>query len=54
MAKELDEQVERFPHPPARGRGPFTLLAADALLLKVREGGQVVAVHVLAATRGQR
>uniref|UniRef100_UPI001F0C87D5 IS256 family transposase n=1 Tax=Nocardioides ferulae TaxID=2340821 RepID=UPI001F0C87D5 len=30
--------------------GPFTFVAADALVLKVREGGRVVPVHVLVAT----
>jgi len=30
--------------------GPFTFLAADALVLKVREGGRVVGVHALVAT----
>mgnify|MGYP006201096811 CR=1 FL=1 len=30
--------------------GPFTFVAADALVLKVREGGRVVGVHALVAT----
>jgi len=30
--------------------GPFTFVAADALVLKVREGGRVVAVHAMVAT----
>ena len=30
--------------------GPYTFLAADALVLKVREGGRVVNVHALVAT----
>src|SRR5215217_7664711 len=30
--------------------GPFTFVAADALVLKVREGGRVVPVHALVAT----
>lgn len=30
--------------------GPFTFAAADALVLKVREGGRVVPVHALVAT----
>ena len=39
------------PHPPAGATpGPFTFVAADAFVLKVREGGRVVAVHVLVAT----
>ena len=49
MAAELDAQVAEF-----RGRpldaGPYTFLAADALVLKVREGGRVVNVHALVAT----
>jgi putative transposase len=35
---------------PLGDAGPFTFLAADALVLKVREGGRVVAVHALVAT----
>ena len=30
--------------------GPYTFVAADALVLKVREGGRVVGVHALVAT----
>jgi transposase-like protein len=49
MAAELDAQVAAF-----RGRpldqGPYTFVAADALVLKVREGGRVVNVHALLAT----
>ncbi len=30
--------------------GPFTFVAADALVLKVREAGRVVPVHALVAT----
>jgi putative transposase len=30
--------------------GPYTFVAADALVLKVREGGRVVGVHALIAT----
>ncbi|KAL25142.1 transposase, partial [Mycobacterium tuberculosis M1914] len=30
--------------------GPYTFLAADALVLKVREAGRVVGVHTLIAT----
>ncbi len=50
MAKELDEHVEQFRTRRLEGAGPFTFLAADALVLKVREGGRVVPVHVLVAT----
>jgi transposase-like protein len=41
MARDLDEQVEAFRH---------TFVAADALVLKVHEGGRVVNVHALVAT----
>lgn len=50
MAKELDEHVEEFRTRRLEDAGPFTFLAADALVLKVREGGRVVPVHVLVAT----
>ena len=54
MAKELDTHVEEFRTRPLGttdgGAGPFTFVAADALVLKVREGGRVVPVHALVAT----
>ena len=50
MAKELDEHVEQFRTRRLEDAGPFTAVAADALVLKVREGGRVVPVHVLVAT----
>lgn len=37
MSKSLDEQVEAFRTRPLDA-GPYTFLAADALVLKVREG----------------
>ena len=46
MAKELDEHVEQFRTRRLEDAGPFTFVAADALVLKVREGGRVVPVHV--------
>ncbi len=49
MAKELDGQVADFRHRPLDA-GPYTFIAADALVLKVREGGRVVNVHALLAT----
>ena len=49
MAKDLDGQVADFRHRPLDA-GPYTFLAADALVLKVREGGRVVNVHALVAT----
>lgn len=49
MASELDEQVEAFRTRPLDA-GPYTFLAADALVLKVREAGRVVPVHAMVAT----
>jgi transposase-like protein len=49
MAKDLDEQVEQFRTRPLDA-GPYTFVAADALVLKVREQGRVVKVHGLLAT----
>jgi putative transposase len=49
MAKDLDAHVADF-----RGRpldaGPYTFVAADALTMKVREGGRVRNVAVMVAT----
>jgi putative transposase len=50
MARELDAQVEEFRTRRLDDAGPFTFVAADALVLKVREGGRVVGVHALVAT----
>ncbi len=50
MAADLDEHVEQFRHRPLDGAGPFTFLAADALTMKVREGGRVVNAVVMVAT----
>src|SRR6188472_3783195 len=50
MAKEFDTHVEEFRTRPLADAGPFTFVAADALVLKVREGGRVVNVHALLAT----
>ena len=49
MAKELDDAVEAFRTRPLDA-GPYTFVAADALVLKVREAGRVVGVHTLIAT----
>lgn len=49
MATELDEHVTDFRTRPLDA-GPYTFVAADALTMKVREGGCVVNVHVLVAT----
>ena len=50
MARELDEHVEQFRTRRLEDAGPFTFVAADALVLKVREGGRVVPVQALVAT----
>jgi len=49
MAKALDEQVAAFRTRPLDA-GPYTFVAADALVLRVREGGRTVKVHALVAT----
>jgi transposase-like protein len=49
MAADLDEQVAAFRTRPLDA-GPYTFVAADALTMKVREGGRVVIVHALVAT----
>ncbi|MGY5280808.1 IS256 family transposase [Nocardia gipuzkoensis] len=49
MSAELDAQVEAFRTRPL-DQGPYTFVAADALVLKVREDGRVVNVHTLVAT----
>ena len=49
MAKDLDDQVEQFRTRPLHD-GPYTFVAADALTMKVREGGRVVKVAVMVAT----
>ena len=49
MAKDLDAQVEAFRTRPLDA-GPYTFVAADALVLKVREAGRIVNVHALLAT----
>ena len=48
MAKELDTVVEAFRTRPLDA-GPYTFVAADALVLNVREDGRVVNVHALIA-----
>ena len=50
MAADLDEHVADFRHRPLGDAGPFTFVAADALTMKVREGGRVVNAVVLLAT----
>jgi transposase-like protein len=58
MATDLDAQVEAFRTRPLDA-GPYTFLAADALVLKVREGGRTdqdssrgaTAVHMVPCPR---
>ena len=50
MATDLDEHVDQFHNRPLHDAGPFTFVAADALTMKVREGGRVVSCAVLVAT----
>lgn len=50
MAAELDEHVAQFRHRSLAEAGPFAFVAADALTMKVREGGRVVNTVVLIAT----
>jgi putative transposase len=53
MAKDLDGQVEAFRTRPLDA-GPYTFVAADALVLKVCESGRTVNVHALLATGASR
>ena len=50
MATDLDSIVEDFRHRPLGDAGPFTFVTADALTMKVREGGRVINAVVLLAT----
>ena len=50
MAADLDSIVDDFRHRPLTDAGPFTFVAADALTMKVREGGRVINAVVLLAT----
>ena len=50
MATDLDQIVDEFRHRPLGDAGPFTFVAADALTMKVREGGRVIGSVVLVAT----
>jgi transposase-like protein len=49
MAADLDAHVADFRGRPLDG-GPYTFVAADALTMKVREGGRVRGVAVMVAT----
>ena len=50
MATDLDEHVNEFRHRSLAEAGPFTFVAADALTMKVREGGRVINTVALVAT----
>jgi putative transposase len=50
MATDLDTHVNEFRHRSLAEAGPFTFVAADALTMKVREGGRVINTVVLVAT----
>lgn len=49
MARDLDELVRDFRERPLQD-GPYTFVAADALTMKVREGGRVIKIAVMVAT----
>lgn len=49
MAKDLDEHVEPFRTRPLDAR-PYTFVARDALMMRLREGGRVVKAAVYVAT----
>ena len=49
MARDLDELVKDFRERPLDA-GPYTFLAADALTMKVREGGRIIKIAVMIAT----
>jgi hypothetical protein len=49
MARDLDELVRDFREHPLDA-GPYTFVAADALTMKVREGGRVIKIAVMVAT----
>ena len=49
MAADLDQIVEEFRHRPLAEAGPFTFVSADALTMKVREGGRVINAVALIA-----
>jgi len=49
MAHSLDAEVKAFHTRPLDG-GPYRIVWADALVVKVREVGRTVKVHVLIVT----
>ena len=48
--RALDTHVTEFRNRPLDEAGPFTFVAADALTIKVREGGRVINAVVMVAT----
>lgn len=50
MAATLDEHVAQFRHRPLNETGPYTFVSADALTMKVREGGRVINAVIMHAT----
>ena len=50
MAKDLHAHLQQRRTRTLSSTGPFTFVAADAPVLKVREGSRVVGVHALVAT----
>lgn len=53
MAQDLDEYMEAFGHRTLSDAGPFGVLAADVLTMKVSQGGRVINT-VYRRHRGQR
>ena len=49
LAKSLDQAVEQFRSRPLDA-GPYRFVQADAMTVRVREGGRTVLVHALVAT----
>jgi putative transposase len=49
MARDLDALVRDFRERPL-DEGPYTFVAADALTMRVREGGRVIKIAVMVAT----
>lgn len=50
MVADLDTHVNEFRHRSLAEAGPFTFVVADALTMKVREGGRVINTVALVAT----
>ena len=50
MAQDLDDHVADFHTRPVNEAGPYTFVSADALTMKVEEGGRISNVSVMIAT----